>query len=75
MKKVIKYESENGFLFDTSEEATKADVLFLLEKQYKEKELVNPYSDEAIEWETFLYWIKENCKYTQTLLNNIKAFP
>ena len=60
MKKVTKYESNDGSLFATEEEAQLKDKIDSFKEWYDENKLYGSSEGCKIEWEDFVEWLMEH---------------
>lgn len=60
MRKVLKYEADDGTPCDTEEQALARDELLKLEKWYEDNKLYGGILGCRIEWEDLVEWLQEN---------------
>jgi hypothetical protein len=60
MKKVEKYETEDGRVFDTAREASQYESLLALESWYEDNKLYGSSDGCRIDWENFRDWFLEH---------------
>ena len=60
MKKVMKFEANDGAVFDTEEAALAHDKLTELAEWYEENKLYGMYEGCRIEWDGFIEWCGDN---------------
>ena len=68
MKKVTKYESNDGSLFATEEEAQLKDKIDSFKDWYNENRLYGSSEGCKIDWEDFVEWLIEHKDTIMTLL-------
>ena len=60
MKKVTKFEADDGSVFDTDAQALAHDELCLLEQWYEDNKLYCGPAGCRIDWDDLLEWFKDN---------------
>lgn len=60
MKKVTKFESNDGTIFDTEKAALEHDKLTTLAEWYEENKIYGMYEGCRIEWSDFIEWCGDN---------------
>lgn len=70
MKEVIKFESEDGRLYDTLKEAKKADKNYWTEKWYENYKLYGNWN--AVEWKDLKEWLIDHKQVILELLEDEK---
>ena len=70
MKRVIKYESNDGKLFDNREEALKHDRYLELEKEYYDTDAIYSHSC-VVNFELLAGFIRDNKKLTRKLVKEL----
>lgn len=60
MRKVLKYEADDGTICDTEEQALARDELLKLEKWYEDNKLYGGILGCRIEWEGLVEWLQYN---------------
>jgi len=68
MKKVTKFEANDGSLHDTKESAEKRNSLNDLKSWYEENKLYGKSIGCKIEWEDLIEWLFENEEEVQEIL-------
>lgn len=71
MRKVLKYEADDGTLCDTEKQALNRDEFLKLEKWYEDNKLYGNYLGCRIEWEDLLEWLRENKAEVAKILTTI----
>ena len=66
MKKVIKYEAQDGTVWDTKREATDREKLCHFREWYLGNNISTCYGD--VDWEDFLAWATEHRAILKTLV-------
>lgn len=60
MKKVTKFEANDGRIFDTEEAALAHEKLNALSEWYYDNKLYGKYEGSHIDWDDFLEWIEKH---------------
>ena len=71
MKKVTKFESDDGTLFDTEQEALAHDKLEALREWYEENKIYGYYQGCRIDWSEFLEWLIYNKEKMRDILSAV----
>jgi len=72
MKEVVKYEADDGTVFDTAEEAKVHEKLLDIRHNYEFNKLYGKYEGSSVEFEGLIAWFDDNLELASDLLNVAK---